>query len=59
MSKVKIVIDNNAGKVLCITNDDEKIKDAMYGQLVDNDIELYPSTTCSHEVSTNTLKFTL
>lgn len=39
MSKVRIVIDQGAGEVLCITNDDEKIKDAMYGQLVDTDIE--------------------
>lgn len=35
MKEVRVLIDLAEGEILCISNDDEKIKTAMYQQLAD------------------------
>lgn len=39
MKEVRVLIDLAEGEILCMSNDDEKIKTAMYQQLVDGDYE--------------------
>lgn len=35
LKETKVLIDLSAGEILCISNDDEKLKKAMYQQLID------------------------
>ncbi|EKZ0201743.1 hypothetical protein QPI79_002242 [Enterococcus faecalis] len=39
MKAVKVLVDMDSGEILCMTNDDKKLKQAMYQQLVDGGYE--------------------
>ncbi|OTN76745.1 hypothetical protein A5886_001824 [Enterococcus sp. 8G7_MSG3316] len=39
MKSIKVLVDMDAGEILYMTNDDKKLKQAMYQQLVDGGYE--------------------